>query len=106
MRAAQHRMERRSGRRGGSLGLSIKDTRALLDAALGGRLDGVETSVHPIFGLRVPRSCPGVDAAFLDPRTVWSDRDACDAAATRLREMFRENFAKQGFDAYGIEAVL
>ena len=86
--------------------IAIRDTRALLDAALAGRLDGVETTVHPIFGLRVPRSCPGVDAAFLDPRTVWSDRGACDAAATRLRGMFRENFARQGFDAYGIEAVM
>ena len=86
--------------------IAIRDTRALLDAALAGRLDGVETTVHPIFGLRVPRLCPGVDAAFLDPRTVWSDRDACDAAAVRLREMFRENFARQGFDAYGIEAVM
>ena len=86
--------------------ISIRDTRALLDAALGGRLDGAETSVHPIFGLRVPRSCPGVDAAFLNPRAVWADKNAYDAAATRLREMFRENFEKQAFDANGIEALM
>ena len=86
--------------------ISIRDTRALLDAALGGCLDGVETSVHPILDLNVPKSCPGVDATILNPREVWADRDAYDAAATRLRGMFRENFEKQAFDAYGIEALM
>ena len=76
--------------------ISIRDTRALLNAALGGDLDGVETAVHPIFGVRMPMSCPGVDAAILDPRSVWSDKSAYDAAAVRLRGMFRENFAKLG----------
>ena len=86
--------------------ISIRDTRALLDAALGGCLDGVETSVHPILDLNVPKSCPGVDATILNPREVWADRDAYDAAATKLRGMFRENFEKQAFDAYGIEALM
>ena len=76
--------------------ISIRDTRALLNAAFGGDLDGVETAVHPIFGLRMPMSCPGVDAAILDPRSVWSDKSEYDAAAVRLRGMFRENFAKLG----------
>ena len=86
--------------------ISIRDTRALLDAALGGRLDGVETTVHPIFGLRVPRSCPGVDPSILDPRAAWNDGNAYDAAAARLRDMFRENFELQGFGDFGIEAVI
>ena len=86
--------------------ISIRDTRALLDAALSGALDDVETVVHPVFGLRVPLCCPGVDAAILDPRGQWCDKDAYDASAARLRGMFRDNFAKQGFDAFGIEAVM
>ena len=86
--------------------ISIRDTRALLEAALGGELDGVETTVHPIFGLRTPVSCRGVDSAILDPRSVWSDKSAYDAAAVRLRDMFRDNFDKQGFGEYGIEAVI
>ena len=86
--------------------ISIGDTRTLLDAALGGGFAGVETTLHPIFGLRTPVSCPGVDPAILDPRSVWSDRSAYDAAALRLRAMFRENFDKQGFGAHGIEAVM
>ena len=86
--------------------ISIGDTRTLLDAALGGGFAGVETTLHPIFGLRTPVSCPGVDPAILDPRSVWSDRSAYDAAALGLRAMFRENFDKQGFGAHGIEAVM
>ena len=87
--------------------ISIRDTRALLDAALAGCLDGVETALHPVFGLRVPRSCPGVDAAFLDARRMWSDKNAYDAVAVRLRGMFRDNYFKQGFDRYDdIEAVM
>ena len=94
------------GPAGASDRISIRDTRALLDAALSGALDHVETVVHPVFGLRVPTSCPGVDALILDSRRQWSDKDAYDASATRLRGMFQENFAKQGFDAFGIEAVM
>ena len=87
--------------------ISIKVTRALLDAALAGCLDRAETALHPIFGLRVPRSCPGVDSAFLDGRRMWSDKNAYDAAAVRLRGMFRDNYFKQGFDEYDdIEAVM
>ena len=86
--------------------ISIRDTRALLDAALGGCLDGVETTVHPVFGLRVPTSCPGVDSALLDPRAVWNDKDAYDESAARLRGMFRENFERQGFEDFGIESVI
>ena len=86
--------------------ISIRDTRTLLGAALGGDLDGVETTVHPVFGLRTPRSCPGVDASILDPRSVWGDKNAYDASAARLRGMFRENFDRQGFGAHGIAAVM
>ena len=48
--------------------ISIRDTRALLNAVLGGDLDGVETAVHPIFGLRMPMSCPG--GRCRDPRSA------------------------------------
>ena len=88
--------------------ISIKDTRALLDAALNGELhgDGVGYDVHPVFNLRMPRACPGVDSAFLNPRQVWKNKEAYDAAAEKLRGMFRGNFEKQGFADFGIEAVV
>ena len=84
--------------------MSIKLTRALLNAALNGELDGVETEVQPILKLKMPVSCPGVDAAMLNPRNTWADKAAYDATATKLRDMFRKNFDSKGFAAFGIEA--
>jgi phosphoenolpyruvate carboxykinase (ATP) len=88
--------------------ISIKHTRALLNAALEGQLDAgkVEHSVHPIFNLRMPKSCPGVPSEILDPRNTWSDKAAYDKAAVRLRDMFRKNFTDKGFAELGIEPMI
>jgi len=86
--------------------ISIKDTRALLNAALEGKLDDVQTETHPVFGLRMPTACPGVDPAILNPRNQWQDKQAYDNQALKLRDMFREHFDKQGFASYGIDAVM
>ncbi|CAM9939224.1 unnamed protein product [Chrysoparadoxa australica] len=86
--------------------ISIKHTRALLNAALAGDLDDVETDTHDIFGLRMPRSCPGVPAEILDPRQTWADKDAYDAQARELRDMFRQNFTDKGFDQLGIQPAM
>lgn len=86
--------------------ISIKDTRALLNAALDGELDRVEQEAHSVFGLRVPKSCPDVDPSILDPRAAWADKDAYDRAAIRLRDMFRENFDKNRFGEFGVSQVI
>lgn len=83
--------------------MSLKVTRALLKAALDGELDGVETEVQPILNLKMPKSCPGVDSAILNPRNTWADKEAYDATATTLRDAFRKNFETKGFKAFGIE---
>ncbi|MGB1563333.1 MAG: phosphoenolpyruvate carboxykinase (ATP) [Sinimarinibacterium flocculans] len=83
--------------------MSLKVTRALLNAALNGELDAVETELHPILKLKMPKSCPGVDSGILNPRNTWTDKDAYDATAVKLRDMFRENFKKKGFADFGIE---
>jgi len=84
--------------------MKLSVTRALLNAALNGELDNVETEVHPILNLRMPKSCPGVDSAILNPRNTWGDQAAYDAQAMKLRDMFRKNFETKGFAAFGIEA--
>lgn len=88
--------------------MSISHTRALLNAALNGDLDGdkVDYQRHPVFNLRIPRSCPGVPEEVLDPRNTWEDKAAYDRQAESLREMFRENFNRQGFAELGIDAVM
>jgi phosphoenolpyruvate carboxykinase (ATP) len=83
--------------------MSIKVTRALLNAALDGKLDNVETEKLPILNLTIPKSCPGVESAILNPRNTWANKDEYDATATTLRDAFRENFKKKGFSSFGIE---
>ena len=94
------------GRYGVGKRISIKDTRALLNAALRGDLDKVECELHPIFNLKMPKSCPGVDAKILNPRNTWTDKAAYDEAANKLRDMFRKNFAEKKFAELGIEPVM
>ncbi len=74
--------------------MSIAHTRAMLRAALAGRLAGVETREDAVFGLRVPRSCPDVPPEVLDPRSTWTDRAAYDEAARKLAGMFAANFTQ------------
>jgi phosphoenolpyruvate carboxykinase (ATP) len=73
--------------------MKIAYTRAMVTAALDGSLAGVDTRPHPVFGLHVPVSCPGVPAEVLDPRSTWDDPEAYDRAAGDLARRFRENFA-------------
>ena len=86
--------------------MSIAHTRALLNAALNGDLDTVDTMRLPILGLRVPVSCPGVPDDVLNPRNTWADPDAYDEAAVRLRDLFRQNYQNQDYASLGIQAML
>ncbi len=72
--------------------ISIKYTRALLNAALEGRLDDVEYMQDPIFCLSVPTSCPNVPSEILVPRNTWNDKAAYDRKAKELADLFTENF--------------
>ncbi len=86
--------------------MSLKHTRALLDAALNGDLDDVPTETQEILGLRMPTSCPGVPDDILNPRNTWDDKSAYDASATKLRDMFRANYVDKGFGELGIAAAM
>ncbi|AHE54187.1 phosphoenolpyruvate carboxykinase [Sphingomonas sanxanigenens] len=97
-----------TGWTGGSYGVGkrmpIKATRALLNAALDGSLNDAEFRTDPNFGFKVPVKVPGVDAAILDPRDTWADKDAYDATARKLVGQFIDNFAQ--FEKHVDAAVL
>jgi phosphoenolpyruvate carboxykinase (ATP) len=88
--------------------ISIKHTRALLNAALRGDLDDgkVEFDMHPVFNLKMPKAVDGVPAEILNPRNAWQDKAGYDASAGKLRDLFRENYAAKGFGELGIKPVL
>jgi phosphoenolpyruvate carboxykinase (ATP) len=75
--------------------MNINHTRAMVRAALSGRLAGAPTRFDPIFRVEVPLEIHDVPAEFLDPRSTWTDQAAYDRAARRLAAMFAKNF-----DAY------
>jgi phosphoenolpyruvate carboxykinase (ATP) len=72
--------------------ISIKATRAIIDAILDGSIDSAETASIPVFNLTVPTALPAVDANILDPRNSYADSSAWDAKATRLAALFIDNF--------------
>jgi len=91
-----------TGWTGGAYGtgqrMPIRETRALLSAALDGSLANVDFRFDPFFGFQVPTSVPGVDMTILNPRETWADKAAYDAQAAKLVSMFIENFRK--FESY------
>ena len=86
--------------------MSLKVTRALLDAALAGEFDDVEVEVQPILGLKMPVMCAAVDDEILNPRNTWDDPTDYDKAAVELRYMFRANYEIEGYADLGIAAAL
>ena len=74
--------------------MNLAYTRAMVQAALLGELNSVETFVDPIFGLNIPARCPGVPDEVLQPKETWSDKEAYDVKAKDLASKFQENFKK------------
>lgn len=74
--------------------MKLKYTRAMISAALEGKLDDVELHPHSVFGVAIPASCPGVPTEVLDPRSTWADPVAYDEKATYLAGLFVKNFEK------------
>jgi phosphoenolpyruvate carboxykinase (ATP) len=64
----------------------------MIRAALTGALASAPTAIDPIFGLRMPTTCPDVPPEILNPRNTWKDKGAYDAKARELAEKFRKNF--------------
>ena len=74
--------------------ISIKATRAIIDAILDGSIDSAENTTIPVFNLSVPTSLPAVDATILDPRNSYADASEWDARAVKLASLFIDNFAQ------------
>jgi phosphoenolpyruvate carboxykinase (ATP) len=87
-----------TGWSGGSYGqadrIKLKYTRAMITAALTGKLDNVTYTTHEVFGLAMPNECPDVPQEMLHPKSSWADKAAYDAKANTLAEKFVNNFKK------------
>jgi phosphoenolpyruvate carboxykinase (ATP) len=74
--------------------ISIKNTRAIIDAILDGSIDKAPTKVTKFFRLEIPTELPGVDSAILDTRNTYSDPAEFETKAKDLAKRFVENFEK------------
>ncbi|MCB0431385.1 MAG: phosphoenolpyruvate carboxykinase (ATP) [Flavobacteriales bacterium] len=92
-----------TGWTGGNYGVGerirLKYTRAMINAALEGKLDAVTYKAHPVFGLQVPQECPDVPDELLNPRDTWKDQSAYDKMAQELALKFNKNFEKYAANA-------
>ncbi|CAH0513520.1 unnamed protein product [Peronospora belbahrii] len=74
--------------------MSIKITRACIDAILDGSIKSSEFSEDPNFGFQVPKKLSDIPENVLNPREAWSDKAAYDVTARKLANMFKDNFKK------------
>ena len=85
-----------TGWTGGSFGtghrISIAHTRALLNAALDGKLNDIEFRKDKLFGFKVPTACQGVPSEILDPANTWDNQDEYWKKYDELAAGFMANF--------------
>jgi phosphoenolpyruvate carboxykinase (ATP) len=87
-----------TGWSGGAYGvgsrMKLTYTRAMLNAAMDGKLDNVAFEIHPVFGVSMPTECPEVPSELLNPRNTWEDKAGYDTSANELAQLFNANFEK------------
>ena len=69
-------------------------TRAMITAAMNGKLDNVAYENHEVFNVAMPKEVPSVPSEVLNPRNTWSDKDLYDKKANELAATFKKNFKK------------
>ncbi|WP_428329696.1 phosphoenolpyruvate carboxykinase (ATP) [Mucilaginibacter sp.] len=72
--------------------ISLPYTRAMIAAVLNGKLVDVLYDDHPVFGVAIPRECPGIPAEMLCPWNSWKDKGAYFIMARKLHELFKKNY--------------
>ena len=74
--------------------ISLKETRAIIDAIMDGSIDDAPSANLPIFNLDMPTEIAGVDSSILDPRATYDDVQVWQERAEGLAQRFIENFDK------------
>ena len=85
--------------------ITIKDTRAIIDAILDGSIENAETKMIPIFNFEVPTSLNNVNTSILDPRDTYTDASEWTDKATNLAGLFVKNFVQYTDNEEGIRLV-
>lgn len=84
--------------------ISLKYTRAMITAALEGKLNQVRYATHKVFGIAIPSECEGVPSEILNPENTWSNKSEYEAKSIWLAEAFNKNFEK--YASFASEEIL
>lgn len=74
--------------------ISLPHTRAMIEACLNGSLAKAVFKPVPQFHLSIPSECSGVPADLLDPMNMWKNKESYKVQATKLSQLFEQNFRK------------
>lgn len=74
--------------------ISIKETRAIIDAILNDTASKVDWYIDSNFGFEVPKHLPNVDSEILTARNTWDNKEAYDQTYQMLIEKFINNFKR------------
>ena len=85
--------------------ISIKDTRAIIDAILDGSIEKAATKNIPIFNFEVPTALNDVNPSILDPRDTYSEASTWENKASDLASKFIANFEQYTDNAEGQSLV-
>ncbi|KAJ1652400.1 Protein kinase C-like 1 [Dispira simplex] len=86
-----------TGWNGGAYGvgkrISLKYSRAIIDAIHNGELSNAQYTKYPVFNLDIPNEVTNVPSTVLNPRSAWTGTEA-DFSKTlnKLGQLFNENF--------------
>lgn len=72
--------------------ISLKDTRAIIDAIIDGSIETAEKVKVPIMNLEIPVSLPNVSEGILDPRDTYKDSAEWEVKARDLAARYIQNF--------------
>jgi phosphoenolpyruvate carboxykinase (ATP) len=72
--------------------MSLKDTRACINAILDGTINSSEFDTTKTFRFQVPKTLGNINPDLLNPRNAWADKELFDKTRDTLAEMFIENF--------------
>ena len=86
-----------TGWNGGAYGvgkrISLKYSRAIIDAIHNGELQKAEYETYPVFGLSIPKKVTGVPSEILHPSKTWlGTQESYSVTVKKLGRLFNENF--------------
>ncbi|NDD66103.1 phosphoenolpyruvate carboxykinase (ATP) [bacterium] len=92
---------------GGGVGvgsrISLKATRAIIDAILSGDIESAPWESFQVFGFQIPTALPNVPADILNPARAWADQAAYRQTLEKLARQFQDNFKKYATTPIGIQ---